>query len=133
GDNLYNYVMPRMSNAMTKAEVRQLALHAIRLGAPMSFTAGEVTTALHGAGHPQLTRDAVDRALKDLRSIGEVRCELKPVTRNGIRIPNAAHYYAPRAGQGQAPGCDSCDDCRAGQPCGVMAAFQEAEGMIGRR
>ncbi|MGH9316830.1 MAG: hypothetical protein ACRD1P_06970 [Thermoanaerobaculia bacterium] len=125
--------MPRMTDAMTKAEVRQLVLHAVRLGAPVSFTAGEVTTALQGAGHPQLTRDAVDRALKDLRAMGEVGCELNPVTRNGIRIQNAAHYYAPREGQGQVLGCGSCDDCRASRPCGVMAAFQEAEGTIGRR
>lgn len=133
--NLYNYhIMMRLSNAMTKEEVGQLALKVLRLGAPMSLTAGEVATAIQAAGDPQVTRDAVKRALEAMLRRGEVMCETKAVVRNGFTVPNAAHYYAPRDGEMPTPGrCGQCQECLDGDKCSVFAAMEEAENSFRRR
>lgn len=135
--NLYNYrIMMRLSNAMTKEEVGQLALKVLRLSVPMSLTAGEVATAIQKAGDPQVTRDAVKRALEFLLRRGEAMCETKTVVRNGFTVQNAAHYYAPRDGETPmtpAAGCGQCAECLAGERCSVFAAMEEAEKRFGGR
>ncbi len=97
---------------MPEAETRALARETLGLGAPCSFTIGEVRDAIAGATGIEVSRAGVERALLALVARGEAMIELRAVTRNGREVPNARHFYAPRP---KPEGCGTCPPCRDGK------------------
>ena len=115
---------------MTHAEIRQLAKEALNLGAPVSFTIGEVQSAVAKAAGQQIGRTAVENALKSLVAAGEALVEHKPVMRNGYEVPNARHFYAPRP-KLTAADCDPFADVTEDDL--VKDSFREAYEKMGGR
>ena len=85
-----------MARGITQAETRELVKQALDLGAPQSFTIGEVKSAVENAAGHAIGRTAIENALKELKAAGLALVEYRECVRNGFPVKNARHFYAPR-------------------------------------